>query len=43
MVDIGFKYYKNTQQYLRLVSERDRVERNEHIMELISQTKIDDE
>ena len=40
---VDFQYYKRSQQYLKLVTERDRIEREENLTELIRQTKIDDQ
>ena len=40
---IDFQYYKRSQQYLKLISDRDKIERDENLTELIRQTKIDDQ
>ena len=40
---VDFQYYKRSQQYLKLISERDKIERDENLTELIRQTKIDDQ
>ena len=40
---VDFHYYKRSQQYLKLISERDKIERDENLTELIRQTKIDDQ
>ena len=40
---VDFQYYKRSQQYLKLVIDRDRIERDENLTELIRQTKIDDQ
>ena len=40
---VDFQYYKRSQQYLKLVTDRDRIEREENLTELIRQTKIDDQ
>ena len=39
---VDFQYYKRSQQYLKLIIDRDQIERDENLTELIRQTKIDD-